>query len=61
MIKVRNASGVTLSVNIVNRELKKTTQVNLQPKGTVVLPKGYEVDPNYYVRYKQALKIIKKD
>ena len=60
MVKIRNASGVPLSVNIIN-EQKKLTQVNVQPKGTVVLPKGYTVEPNYLVRYKSALRIIKKD
>lgn len=61
MVKLRNASGVPLSVNIVNEKTKKVTQVNVQPKGTVVLPSGYIVEPNYYVRFKQALRIIKKD
>ena len=61
MVKLRNASGVPLSVNIVNEKTKKVTQVNVQPKGTVVLPNGYIVEPNYYVRFKQALRIIKKD
>lgn len=61
MVKLRNASGVPLSVNIVNEKTKKVTQVNVQPKGTVVLPSGYIVEPNYLVRFKQALRIIKKD
>ena len=60
MVKIRNASGVPLCVNIIN-EQKKLTQVNVQPKGTVVLPKGYTVEPNYLVRCKSALRIIKKD
>lgn len=61
MVKVRNVSLVGLCVNIVHKETKQLTQVNIQPKGKVTLPEGFVVEPNYYVRHKSELRVINKD
>lgn len=61
IVKVRNVSNVQLAVSIVNVKTRAKTEVMIQPKSGVQLPKDYIVDQNFAIRYKQALRIIKKD
>lgn len=60
-VKVRNTSSVPLLVDIRNKRTQEVTQVNIQPKGGVTLPRDYVVDQNYYVRNKSALRILTRD
>ena len=60
-VVVKNRTTVARSVDIVNLRTRETTQIMLQPKATVSLPRDFTVAKNYLVRNPNTLIVVQKE
>lgn len=60
-VVVKNRTTVARSVDIVNLRTRVKTQIMLQPKATVTLPRDFSVAQNYLARNPNTLIVVQKE